>query len=775
MSGEDKFSGYEIKGLPSVGGLPSSQSGRVVALRDSNNEDYNGPAAAAEDDDSPLAILLQFIPYYGQGDPANDSTVRSALSVMSVEEIDSKDSYGNTLLLLACQYHAEDLAKIILNKGANPSALNSGGSSCLHFVCYKETSSYTVAKALLNNGANPEVQEHTTGATPLIYAAQTGDINMCKLLLQHDASINTLDYSNYSCVDHAKWENKHECAAFLEDRLNKFKMESMRSVGSMYGMPGIGNGVYGGMNVNAYAAMGGYGGVGYGMGGMGMGGGMNGYVGAPYAGIVASPPGMPPTFNAAEWQEQLDPPSQTKYYTNLRTAESLWEHDYLVKASAGRPTPLPPSHAPTSSSTAGSSGNNNPGGTMISTMASNNRLNAGNGVGPGSLGTMGGIRHSFYNQHPALKAEADLEVESFKLRVMTFFNKHAANRMGETGALLEKYKGNEFDLLRDLCKEYGVALDPEIAAYHVTLKEVQTEHLNKASSTQPGMMNAPKLDIAAANMNMSAPSIRSSMTSPTHAGAGGGMTNPMSMQQPGVDHSVVEQLLSVLRAEKDAQLEEERIKNRKALAEKEGELGGIKSELDALRREKASAVEAKAQLEEVNPPPSHYPHSITLYTCLTLALYIPSIRQAKARSSLEGGEALAKSEEEITKLHELNANLKNKQSELNLELIDAREKLQSAEHMLSNMASGHEETIAREKKASEDRATQMREVEEKHMEALRDLEGMIKANDIRAKYEMTQGMVHITLINTNADIYSNTHSLPGVDLSIHSNSQKCVG
>ena len=61
------------------------------------------------------------------------------------------------------------------------------------------------------------------------------------------------------------------------------------------------------------------------------------------------------------------------------------------------------------------------------------------------------------------------------------------------------------------------------------------------------------------------------------------------------------------------------------------------------------------------------------------------------------------------------------------------------------------------------------------MEALRDLEGMIKANDIRAKYEMTQGMVHITLINTNADIYSNTHSLPGVDLSIHSNSQKCVG
>ena len=184
MNGEDKFAGYEIKGLPSIGGqLPSSQSGRVKSLHSMSEE-------PAEDDDSPLAILLQFIPYYGQGDPANDSTVRSALSVMSVEEFDSKDSYGNTLLLLACQYHAEDLAKIMLNKGANPSALNSGGSSCLHFVCYKETLSYTVAKALLNNGANPEVQEHSTGTTPLIYAAQTGDINMCKLLLQHDACIN---------------------------------------------------------------------------------------------------------------------------------------------------------------------------------------------------------------------------------------------------------------------------------------------------------------------------------------------------------------------------------------------------------------------------------------------------------------------------------------------------------------------------------------------------------------------------------------------------------
>ena len=133
-------------------------------------------------------------------------------------------------------------------------------------------------------------------------------------------------------------------------------------------------------------------------------------------------------------------------------------------------------------------------------------------------------------------------------------------------------------------------------------------------------------------------------------------------------------------------------------------------------------------------------------------------------------------------MQEINATLKNKQSELNLELIDAREKLRSAENMLSDMSSGHEETIAREKKASEDRATQMREVEEKHVEAIRDLEGMIKANDIRAKYEMTQGIVNIPDPHTSfqltpikTDINSNIHFRSISDFQTHDNSQKCMG
>ena len=135
---------------------------------------------------------------------------------------------------------------------------------------------------------------------------------------------------------------------------------------------------------------------------------------------------------------------------------------------------------------------------------------------------------------------------------------------------------------------------------------------------------------------------------------------------------------------------------------------------------------------------------------------------------------MAKSEEEITRLHDANTALKDKQSELNRELLAAKEKLLSTENMLSNMTSGHEEIIAREKKASEDRATQMRETDEKHAEAVRDLEGMIKANDVRAKYEMTQGIAYrisylpLILIhhpiNTNTDTYSTIHFNPASNL-----------
>jgi hypothetical protein len=172
-----------------------------------------------DDDSDAIDILFELIPYHGQGDGSNDTIFRSALSAASVEDIDRRDSFGNTLLLSSCQYHLEAVVRILLNKGADPNAANSAGASCLHFACYKVSLSKNIAKLLLQNGANPDVQELTYGCTPLHYAASSGDFDLCKTLISFGAEVKTLDYYEYTCSDYAREGGFAELATYLQTKL----------------------------------------------------------------------------------------------------------------------------------------------------------------------------------------------------------------------------------------------------------------------------------------------------------------------------------------------------------------------------------------------------------------------------------------------------------------------------------------------------------------------------------------------------------------------------
>ena len=167
----------------------------------------------------PSKYSFNLFRFYGQGDTSNDSIVRSTLSDLPVEDIDRRDQYGNTLLLAACQYRCEALVRIMLNKGADPNSLNTSGASCLHFACYKESMSKSIAKALLQNGANPEVCETTYGCTPLHYAAGTGDVDFCKMLVSYGSVVGTCDYYNYTAVDYAREAGMTEASAFLQKKM----------------------------------------------------------------------------------------------------------------------------------------------------------------------------------------------------------------------------------------------------------------------------------------------------------------------------------------------------------------------------------------------------------------------------------------------------------------------------------------------------------------------------------------------------------------------------
>lgn len=236
------------------------------------------------DDMEPVDVLLQFIPYYGQGDPSNDSIVRSTLSGLSVEDIDSKDEYGNTLLLLACQYRCEDLVRIMLNKGADPNAVNSSGACCLHFTCYRESASLGVAKILLKNGANPDVAESTFGCTPLHYCAGTGDIEFCKLLLAYGAQVSAYDFYNYTCVDYATEAGMTDVAEFLQQKMDAAKAK---------------------YNIVAKSSF-------------------------SYKTTSFKENGVP-TNDLSNWESHIDPDSGGKYYIHLKTGECLWENELKMR------------------------------------------------------------------------------------------------------------------------------------------------------------------------------------------------------------------------------------------------------------------------------------------------------------------------------------------------------------------------------------------------------------------------------------------------------------
>lgn len=92
--------------------------------------------------------------------------VRSILSAADAEELVGRDDYGNTLLILACQYRQKALVPLILARSGGAidvNAVNLEGACALHFACYKDSVCAETALLLLERGAEPEVVEKTYG------------------------------------------------------------------------------------------------------------------------------------------------------------------------------------------------------------------------------------------------------------------------------------------------------------------------------------------------------------------------------------------------------------------------------------------------------------------------------------------------------------------------------------------------------------------------------------------------------------------------------------
>lgn len=80
--------------------------------------------------------------------------------------------------------------------------------------------STSVAKLLLEHGANPNVEDSSTGTSPLHDAAWTGFLETVQLLVKHHADPQARDKRNRLPVDLAREQDHVDVVDFLESLQN---------------------------------------------------------------------------------------------------------------------------------------------------------------------------------------------------------------------------------------------------------------------------------------------------------------------------------------------------------------------------------------------------------------------------------------------------------------------------------------------------------------------------------------------------------------------------
>jgi ankyrin repeat protein len=108
---------------------------------------------------------------------------------------------GQTALLLAVSNSRTDVARLLLERGADPRAGDRLGVAPLLPAC--ATAQRTTVDELLSRGADPNACPRF-GGTPLMWAAARGDATVVRALLRHGATLKAVnDGDGHSALDFA--------------------------------------------------------------------------------------------------------------------------------------------------------------------------------------------------------------------------------------------------------------------------------------------------------------------------------------------------------------------------------------------------------------------------------------------------------------------------------------------------------------------------------------------------------------------------------------------
>jgi ankyrin repeat protein len=123
--------------------------------------------------------------------------------------VNAQNSAGETPLMLAAINNQLELAKLLIERGAD---VNKPGWTPLHYAATR--GHREMMRLLLENDAYID-SESATGTTPLMMAARFGTPLAVKLLLEEGADPVLVDHQNTSALDMALNADKKQSAFYL--------------------------------------------------------------------------------------------------------------------------------------------------------------------------------------------------------------------------------------------------------------------------------------------------------------------------------------------------------------------------------------------------------------------------------------------------------------------------------------------------------------------------------------------------------------------------------
>lgn len=131
-----------------------------------------------------------------------------------------KNTDGLNALHLAVLKKKIYIIKMITKYIVNIDAKSNNGSSALHYACNFQQ--FEIAKYLLESGANPNEIEIEYGFTPFFYAVVQNDVSIIKILLDYNINPNNQDYTGNTAISYAVMYTYDEILHLI---LNKYNIK----------------------------------------------------------------------------------------------------------------------------------------------------------------------------------------------------------------------------------------------------------------------------------------------------------------------------------------------------------------------------------------------------------------------------------------------------------------------------------------------------------------------------------------------------------------------